>query len=125
MGESVELIDDEQRNEPQRGRKGPQLLAPQCVDQKNLDQSVTNKIDAGEQLGVERQARQQMFRRIGEPVVGLAQLVRHEPPDHGVERAQRHEQNQQAAYGFQNSVGTLDENRELEQPVQALAAFRL
>ena len=66
-----------------------------------------------------------MLRRVGEPVVGLAQLVRHEPSDDGVERVKRHEQNQQAAYGFQGPVDALDEYGELEQPVQAPAAFRL
>src|ERR1700694_4463680 len=66
-----------------------------------------------------------MLRRVGEPVVGLAQLVRHQPADHGVERAQRHEQNQQAAYSFQGAVDALDEYGKLEQPVQTPAAFRL
>src|ERR1700736_6929091 len=62
---------------------------------------------------------------VGEPVVGLAQLVHHQPSDDGVERAQRHEQNQQAAYGLQRTVDALDEYGELEQPVQALAALGL
>src|ERR1700680_1979727 len=66
-----------------------------------------------------------MLRRVGEPVVGLTQLVRHQPSDHGVERAQRHEQNQQAAYGLQRTVDALDEYGKLEQPVQALGALRL
>src|ERR1700730_17612435 len=66
-----------------------------------------------------------MLRRVGEPVVGLAQFVRHQTSDDGVERAQRHEQNQQAAYGLQRTVDALDEYGKLEQPVQALAALRL
>src|ERR1700676_726443 len=65
-----------------------------------------------------------MLRRVGEPVVGLAQLVRHQPADHGVERAERHEQNQQAAYSLQGTVDALHEYGKLEQPVQTLAAFR-
>ena len=45
-GEPVKLIDDGQRNESQRAWE---LLAPQRVDQKNLDQSMTNQTNAREQ----------------------------------------------------------------------------
>src|SRR5438552_18969698 len=121
----VQLVANEHDDERDGHRERPELYPPKEVDQEDFQNAMADEIDAGIHLRIDRDRCSGMAKRVGEPIVGLVrELMRGEYLNQIVDGAKRNEQKEDPACRFQNSIDSLDENRELEKAMQPSSPLR-
>src|ERR1700730_1367108 len=86
---------------------------------------MTDEIDAGVRLGADGDRFGRVSKRVGEPIVGLVrELMRDEQLYQTIDSVERNEPKQTSARCFQYAVDSLDQNRQLEEPVHPPGPLR-
>src|SRR5437870_957049 len=118
-GELVDLVDDEDEQQSDHPRVGPELVAQDETDENHLRHAMGKEIDSAVNSGPTRELTGGVQQVASDEVGGiLSQFVGSERSDDAVDRARRHEQEGDAADDFEETVESLERDTNPEGTVQ-------